>query len=227
MPEGAGRALVVEAREKCSRCPRKRERAGLRVGLATGQARAICPDVVVRPRDEEFYAVFQERVLARAAEYVPALEPVGLTDFFADLPHGPLHAEVLTETADAIRSFGLTCREGAGANKVVAKVVAPVGPGTVVAEGDEARFLAPLSSARLPLEERVLARLQDLGLSTIGLVQHAPPSILARHFGGAAKRFAGFGARPGPLPRAPALSTRDDRSTCGLARGHRGGESLS
>ena len=187
---GEGARSRWRARGKLFALSAEAEGAGLRVGLATGQARALCAEVVVLPQDEEYYAAFQERVLERAAEYVPALEPVGVTEIFVDLPQGPLHAQVLTEVAGALRSFGLTCREGAGANKLLAKAAAFERPGMTVAEGAEARFLAPLSSARLwPLEEKLRARLEELGLGTIGLVQQAPASVLARHFGAAAKRL--------------------------------------
>ncbi len=54
-------------------------------------------------------------------------------------------------------------------------------------------FWRPCRARRLwPLEEKILARLEDLGLGTIGLVQQAPASVLARHFGAAAKRLREF-----------------------------------
>jgi DNA polymerase-4 len=98
---------------------------------------------------------------------------------------------VLGEIGRTIRSeLGFAGVLGAGANKLIAKAAARERSGTVVAAGDEAAFLAPLPVARLwPLEEKVVGRLETLGLHTIGQLQQIPSATLAAHFGSFAKRL--------------------------------------
>lgn len=189
-PELAGRPVGVHARGRLEALSREAEAAGLRVGQAAGQAGAICPDAVLLPYDANLYAALQEQVLARCADYVPAIEPASLTDLFLDLSRTPLAVEVMRDTAATVEGLGFTCRWGLGPNKLVAKIAARERSGTVVAEGEARAFLARLPLARLwPLEDKVITHLEDLGLTMIGLLQRVPAAMLARHFGTRAKQL--------------------------------------
>jgi nucleotidyltransferase/DNA polymerase involved in DNA repair len=77
-----------------------------------------------------------------------------------------------------------------------------------------AAFLAPLSVDRLwPLEEKVLGRLEMLGLHTVGQLQQIPVATLAAHFGGFGKRLRemAFGVDQSPLRALYPPETREAR----------------
>ena len=167
------------------------ERAGVRRWMTPGQAQLICPDLLLLPPDEIAYQAEFRRVLDHGLAYVPALEPAGLVECFLDLRGLRTVAEVLGQIEQTIRSeLGFDSVLGAGANKLIARAAAEERSGTVIGAGEEAAFLAPLPMARLwPLEEKVLERLEMLGLHTIGQLQQIPPATLATHFGVFGKRL--------------------------------------
>lgn len=191
------------------------ERVGLRRWMTPGQAQLICPDLRSLPADDVAYQAEFRRVLDHCLAYVPSLEPAGLVECFLDLRGQTAVAEVLGEMRQTIRSeLGFVGVLGAGASKLVAKAAARERSGTVVARGEEAAFLAPLSVDRLwPLEEKVLGRLEMLGLHTVGQLQQIPVATLAAHFGAFGKRLRemAFGVDQSPLRALYPPETREAR----------------
>ena len=106
----------------------------------------------------------------------------------------------------AIEAIGLPARVGIAASKLAAKVAAelPQTP-TIVAQGEEAQFLAPLPLARLSPELEAAAMLQRFGLTSIGDLARLPENEIASRLGeiGRNLHFAARGIDPRPLvPRA-------------------------
>jgi nucleotidyltransferase/DNA polymerase involved in DNA repair len=85
------------------------------------------------------------------------------------------------------REVGLACTIGIASNKLVAKVASVQGKpnGLVhVPAGDEAAFLAPLPISRLwGVGPKGTARLEAIGIRTVGDLQNASPDTLKREFG--------------------------------------------
>ncbi|MBC5798648.1 MAG: hypothetical protein GIX03_01820 [Candidatus Eremiobacteraeota bacterium] len=108
---------------------------------------------------------------------------------------------------DALR--GLPLRVALGPNPFVARVAARVHDGTVVREGEERRFVAPLPLRLLELERDTLARLELLGIRTFGELAALPHGPFVRRFGPAAARWhtRACGHDDAPLvPRARRVS---------------------
>jgi len=174
------------------------------------EAQAIGPEVEFVPFVEDHYQAPWRRVLDICAAHLSTIEPVGLGEAFVDLsaPTTALMttyaaawkpAEVLRKVQQDIEAqTRFTCLVGGGPSKLVARIVAEVEPGRVVAGEEAAGFLAPLSIEKLETEKgtepffAMTSREKRLRpfFRTIGLLQRVPATRLAEQFGGKARRLA-------------------------------------
>jgi protein ImuB len=108
-------------------------------------------------------------------------------------------AQAAIRAADAV---GLPIRVGIAGSKLAARVAAelPSSP-TIVPEGDEAGFLAPLPLTRLAPEIEAASMLQRWGIESIGQLARLPESDVATRLGeiGRALHWAARGIDPTPL----------------------------
>ena len=109
----------------------------------------------------------------------------------------------------SVEKAGLPSRVGLAASKLAARVAAnlPDSP-TVVPEGEEAAFLAPLSLHRLAPELDTAATLERWGIRSIGDLAKLPEGEVASRLGelGRALHATARGIDPRPLmPRLPPL----------------------
>ena len=107
----------------------------------------------------------------------------------------------------AVEKAGLPARFGIAASKLAARVAAglPDSP-TVVPEGEEASFLAPLPLARLAPEMEVADTLERWGIRSIGELARLPEGEVASRLGelGRELHATARGVDPRPLePRLP------------------------
>ena len=102
----------------------------------------------------------------------------------------------------AAEKAGLPARAGIAASKLSARIAAglPESP-TVVPEGEEARFLAPLPLEKLAPQLEIAATLDRWGLSTIGELAKLPEGEVASRLGeiGRALHMSARGIDPAPL----------------------------
>ena len=194
-------AVAVHRRGKIVSLSRAAEQAGLKVGMRLREAQAVAPEVEFVPFSEDHYQAPWRRVLDLCARHVSCLEPVALGEAFLELPElrswDP--APALAEVQQAIeRETHFTCLVGGGPSKLVARIAAEVAPGRVVRPEEAASFLAPLPTGKIGTEpflevEKGLrpyfSHLEDLGLTTLGLVQRISATRLAEHFGREARRL--------------------------------------
>jgi protein ImuB len=219
-----GSARVVAA-------TRKARRAGIEPGMTLPQARAILPKLIARGRDRAGEHAAQEALLEVAEAFSPRVEDGGEGVAYLELDGHPLlrpHSEItrLTPTpspegrgesvlcmalARAIRVAAekalLPARVGVAASKLSARIAAglPDSP-TVVPEGEELRFLAPLPLARLAPALEIASTLDRWGLHTIGDFAKLPEGEVASRLGEAGRELhaTARGIDPRPLePRVP------------------------
>jgi protein ImuB len=203
--EGNGNAARVVA------STRKARRAGIAPGMTLPQARGRMPGLVARGRDAECERAASEALLEVAESFSPRVEDAGEGVVFVDLDG---HARIRKQktgggtkelAADMIRAAekaGLPARTGVAASKLAARVAAglPDSP-TVVAEGEEAAFLAPLPLEKLAPQLEIAATLDRWGLSTIGELAKLPEGEVASRLGefGRALHMSARGLDPQPL----------------------------
>ncbi len=189
---------------------RRARKKGIRSGMSLAQARSIVPKLIARGRDAACEQTAQEALLEIGETFSPRVEDAGDGLVFVDIHgterHFPGEEELAKAALRAMDAITLPARVGVAACKLAARVAAELTPTpTIVAPGDEAKFLAPLPLARLSPEMEAAAMLQRFGLESIGDLARLPESEIASRLGeiGRELHFAARGVDPRPLiPRA-------------------------
>ena len=168
-------------------------RAGLTPGMPLADARAVVPDVVVRPADPSADALALERLARWADRFTPRVMPDGVDTLFLDIAgctrlfggEGALTASLRA----ALEDFGLTVRlalaDTPGAAWALAHygaedlAVVPAGAGPA----DLKDALAELPVAALRLSADVADGLASFGLDRICRLFPLEPVELIRRFG--------------------------------------------
>ncbi len=219
--EGNGNAARVVAATRPAR------RAGIQAGQTLPQARALLPDLLARGRDRESERAAQEALTEVADGFSPRVESADEGVVFFDaagIPMPPLpdapHPDSLPASGErekslgraviaAVEKAGLPARFGIAASKLAARVAAglPESP-TVVPEGEEAQFLAPLPLARLAPVMELADTLERWGIRSIGELARLPEGEVASRLGelGRELHATARGVDPRPLePRLPSF----------------------
>jgi protein ImuB len=219
--EGNGNAARVVAATRPAR------RAGIQPGMTLPQARALMPDLLARGRDRESERAAGEALAEVAETFSPRVESAGEGVVYFDalgipmppapspLPPGEGRGEGV-ESAEkrlgraviaAVEKAGLPARFGIAASKLASRIAAglPESP-TVVAEGEEGRFLAPLPLGKLAPEMELAETLERWGIRSIGELAKLPEGEVASRLGelGRELHATARGVDPRPLePRLP------------------------
>lgn len=206
--EGNGNAARVVAATRLAR------NAGIRPGLTLPQARALCPKLVARPRDEECEQAAQEALLEVAESYSPRVEDAGDGIAFLDVEGIERHypgecpeRELGRSLIAAAERVGLPARVGIASSKLAAQIAAglPDSP-VIVPAGEEAGFLAPLPLTRLTPEVDLAETLERWGVRTVGDFARLPRARVASRLGRTGRELhataRGLDARP-LIPREP------------------------
>lgn len=184
-------------------------RRGVRSAMPTARARLACPHAVFLPPDHAAYREASRAVFSVLRSFTPLVEPLSVDEAFLDISGLRLHFESPAAVGEAIRSrlrseTGLPASVGVATSKLIAKIAGerakPDGL-LVVPAGSETEFLHPLPVRALwGVGEVTHARLEELGVATVGDLAALPRATLERRLG-----MAG-GAMLWDLARA-----RDDR----------------
>jgi protein ImuB len=200
--EGNGNAARVVAGTRLAR------EAGVKPGHTLPQARALCPKLVARTRDEECERAAQEALLEVAEGFSPRVEDAREGVAYVDIEGLERHFKSSSPELELGRSLvaaadkaGLPVRVGIASSKLAARVAAglPDSP-VIVPEGEEAAFLAPLPLARLAPEVEIASTLEQWGVRSIGDFARLPKERVASRLGRTGRELhataRGMDARP-------------------------------
>jgi len=165
--------------------------------MPMAHALRLCPQLIVVSSRRRIYGEASKQVMARLHKLTPLVEQISIDEAFLDISDMTDSPERLARRLQAgIRDeLNLPCSIGIAANKLVAKIATEVGKKaaqsgtppfalTIVPAGEEAAFLAPLPSEMLwGVGPKTAARLNELGIHTIGDIAKWPESELIRLFG--------------------------------------------
>jgi nucleotidyltransferase/DNA polymerase involved in DNA repair len=156
--DGNGGAACILAATRPAR------RLGIRVGMTLAQARALIPGLIARGRDPVCERAASEALFEVALSFSPRVEETGHGVVYLDLTgiagsrrllkdgrtgQSPERSLALSLLAVSERA-GLPARVGIAGSKLSARMAAQLsGSPTVVPQGDEAAFLAPLPIGKL------------------------------------------------------------------------------
>ena len=185
---------------------------GLHSAMGMMKAAALAPDAILLPVDFDAYRhcsrLFKQAVRAIA----PRIEDRGIDEIYIDLtdlveprpgsaaPDDDAGSETQRVRAlaqsikDAVRAAtGLSCSIGIAPNKLLAKIASDLDKPdglTLLGEGDLERRIWPLPARRVNgVGPKSAARLEALGIRTIGELARADPIFLMTTFGRAHGRW--------------------------------------
>ncbi len=177
---------------------------GLHSAQGLMKAAQLAPDAILLPTDFERYRDYSRRFKAAVRTIAPQIEDRGIDEIYIDLtgvrlPEHEAGADAPGEAwwrardvAKAIKESvraetGLSCSIAVAPNKLLAKISSELDKPdglTMLAADDIARRIWPLPPRKINgIGPKASARLEALGVRTIGELAHADPAWLIEHFG--------------------------------------------
>ena len=177
---------------------------GLHSAQGLMKAALLAPDAILLPTDFDRYRDYSRRFKVAVQAIAPQIEDRGIDEIYIDLtgvrlPEHDTGAETpgeawwrAREVAKAIKECvraetGLSCSIAVAPNKLLAKISSELDKPdglTMLAAGDIARRIWPLPARKINgIGPKASARLEALGVCTIGELAHSDPLWLLEHFG--------------------------------------------
>ncbi len=192
---------------------------GVHSGMGLMKAALRAPDAVLLPVDFDEDRRFSRAFKAAVAEMAPLIEDRGIDEIYIDLsalpgaqdavghdPHGGVRALAQEIRNNVRRQTGLSCSVGVTPNKLLSKIASELDKPdglTVLTEADLAPRIWPLPVRRINgIGPKAGARLQALGIGSIGELARCERGWLSEHFGrayGAWLHAASHGVDERPL----------------------------
>jgi len=184
-------------------------RQGVRIGMTLVQAQAAAPDATILVHDTDRCTQVWEDVLDALDQASPLIDTDTQGTAYLNM-HGNagMPQDWIAQVRAALGEIELPFRLGAASNKFTARAAAIIADGTVCEPGEEGRLVAPLGIGLLEIEPDLIARLEMLGITTLGELAALPHGPFVRRFGSRAARWHHHaqGLDPTPfLPRAHQL----------------------
>ncbi len=197
---------------------------GVHSGQGLMKAAARTPDAVLLPVDFEQYRHYSRLFKAAVAEVAPLIEDRGIDEIYIDLsevpgaqdtvghdPAGGVRGVAQQIRNNVKRATGLSCSIGVTPNKLLAKLASELDKPdglTVLTEADIPTRIWPLPVRKLNgIGPKAAAKLQALGIQTLGDLATRDKASLHEHFGRAYGRWL-FDAARGVDDRP--VATRSD-----------------
>ena len=173
---------------------------GVHSGMGLMKAAARCPEAVLLPVDFDAYRRYSRLFKAAVAEVAPVIEDRGIDEIYIDLSNVPgVHDSVGHDALGGVRalaqeirnnvrsSTGLSCSIGVTPNKLLSKIASELDKPdglTVLTEADVPLRVWPLAVRKINgIGPKAGARLDALGIHTIGDLARAERGWLVQHFG--------------------------------------------
>ncbi len=176
---------------------------GLHSAMGIMKAASLAPNAILLPVDFDAYRRHSRLFKAAVREIAPLIEDRGIDEIYIDLtsvrPTTPLAQDpaadpwlVAMDVAQSIKNAvrtatGLTCSIAVAPNKLLAKIASELDKPdglTLLPATEIARRIWPLPARRINgVGPKAEARLEALGIRTIGELAHADPGWLIEHFG--------------------------------------------
>jgi DNA polymerase-4 len=174
---------------------------GVHSGMGLMKAARLAPDALLLPADFEQYRRYSRLFKDAARALAPQVEDRGIDEIYIDLSEAVAAAAaegapdpwarargVALDIQRAVReATGLSCSIGVTPNKLLSKIASELDkPGgiTVLREADIATRVWPLAVRKINgIGPKADARLETLGIRTIGELAQADVALLVEHFG--------------------------------------------
>jgi DNA polymerase-4 len=207
-PELRDKAFAVggkpDERGVVASCSYAARRMGVRSAMPMSKALRLSPRLIIVSARHNLYSEVSRQVMERLHDLTSRVEQISIDEAFLDISDIRAQPETIARTLQArIRDeLQLPCSIGIASNKMVAKIATEVGKSlvlsntrsdekiappnalTIVPAGEEASFLSALPADMLwGVGPKTFARLNELGIHTIGDIAKWPESEMIRMFG--------------------------------------------
>jgi DNA polymerase IV len=189
----AGRGVVTTATYEA-------RALGVHSGMGLMKAAALAPEAVLLPADFDEYRKYSRLFKAAVAEVVPLVEDRGIDEIYIDLaqapgvqdaseddPHAGIRMLAERIKARVYLATGLGCSMGVTPNKLLSKISSELDKPnglTILTHEDIPSRIWPLPAKRVNgIGPKASARLEALGIRTIGELAAADPQWLREQFG--------------------------------------------
>ena len=162
---------------------------GVHSGMGLMKAAQLAPDAWLLPADFDEYRRYSRRFKDAVRDIAPAIEDRGIDEIYIDLTGIDEDSHALaTRIKNAVReATGLSCSIGIAPNKLLAKICSELDK----PDGITLLHMADLQSRIWPMPVRKIngigpkagAKLETLGIKTIGELAAADPGWLVQQFG--------------------------------------------
>lgn len=196
-PELKGMPLIVgtspeqaKLRGVVQTCNYEARKFGIRSGMPTAEAFKLNPQVNYLPSDEKYYESMSTKVLEAVSSYGMRLEQMSIDEFALD--SGMYAYDLAKRKAEEIKvrintDIGLPCTIGVSIGKTFAKMACDQAKPNglmVIEEKDIGQFLEDKDVGKLiGVGSKTKARLNSLGIRTIGDLKRSNASRLVAEFG--------------------------------------------
>ncbi|SAI74609.1 DNA-damage-inducible protein p [Bordetella ansorpii] len=167
-------------------------RFGVHSAMSAVRAERLCPDAVFVPPDFNRYRAVSRQVREIFSRHTDLIEPLSLDEAYLDVTRNKRGLSTATEVARAIRDeiraeTGLTASAGIAPSKFLAKIASdwnkPDGQ-FVIRPHRVLEFLRELPVRKIPGVGKVTqAKMETLGIRTVGDLRQRPVTELELHFG--------------------------------------------
>ena len=173
---------------------------GAHSGMGLMKAAALAPDAILLPADFDEYRKYSRLFKRAVGDIAPQIEDRGIDEIYIDLtgvpgaqdaaaedPHAGVRAVAARIKSRVREATGLTCSIGVSPNKLLAKLCSelekPDGL-TILTLADIPGRIWPLPAKRINgIGPKASAKLEGLGIRTIGELAAADPQWLVEQFG--------------------------------------------
>ncbi len=173
---------------------------GVHSGMGLMKAALLAPDAILLPVDFDQYRRYSRLFKAAVATIAPVIEDRGIDEIYIDLTHVPGAQDAtpddpqsgVRQVAQRLKqavqeATGLTCSIGVSPNKLLSKIGSDLDKPdglTLLTRDDIPTRIWPLPASKVNgIGPKAYARLQALGIKTIGDLAAADVPSLITHFG--------------------------------------------
>jgi DNA polymerase-4 len=189
----AGRGVVTTATYEA-------RALGVHSAMGLMKAAVLAPDAILLPADFDEYRKYSRLFKAAVAEVAPHIEDRGIDEIYVDLTEVPGAQDALEDdsfagvqaVAERIKArvylaTGLSCSMGVTPNKLLSKISSDLDKPnglTILTQADLPSRIWPLPAKRINgVGPKASAKLEALGIRTIGEIAAADPQWLIDQFG--------------------------------------------
>jgi DNA polymerase-4 len=179
---------------------------GVHSAMALMKAARLAPEAILLPADFETYRDYSRRFKSAVRAIAPQIEDRGIDEIYIDLTDVPAPGDVAANAGadepwervrgvaqsikEAVRAAtGLSCSIGVTQNKLLSKIASELDKPdglTILTAHDIAARVWPLPARKINgIGPKTSARLETLGIHTIGELAQAERTWLIEHFGNA------------------------------------------